>query len=446
MDVGGTLTKIVYFEARKDRMASNQQSFAKLNEKVASTVRSSSSGTTGADDRSSDALKAAEAQWSGEGTKGLSGKVKSMYAVNNPSAIPEPPTGLPRRNSSESLAQLDSPDHQAALQKLYEYMQESIATGANRSIVQRDEHLCMLSDFLEGQLHFLHFETRNMVEAVGLVGAAAPIEHITSMGCTGGGAHKYANVFEEQLGITINRFDELQCLVRGMHFAITTFDNECFTFRPNIEEEDMHQESTVATETAHSPSGDAVGDGDAGLAIDEDEEEEGQSTKGGDTFDTQSPSPKREHTEAETPKGGARAKARPPSSAGAEGVRSRRWVRESKEYTRRVVISTDDPLALSAFPYLLVNIGSGVSILKITGPGQSQRVSGTSLGGGTYWGLCRLLTSCATYDDVLDIAENGDAGVVDMLVKDIYGGDCKFVQPFQQFQLNGYCSFLLCAL
>lgn len=44
---------------------------------------------------------------------------------------------------------------------------------------------------------------------------------------------------------------------------------------------------------------------------------------------------------------------------------------------------------------------------------------------GTYWGLCRLLTNCSTYEEVLDFAERGDANVVDMLVKDIYGGDCE---------------------
>jgi hypothetical protein len=32
------------------------------------------------------------------------------------------------------------------------------------------------------------------------------------------------------------------------------------------------------------------------------------------------------------------------------------------------------------FPYLLVNIGSGVSILKVDGPDSYQRVSGSSLG------------------------------------------------------------------
>lgn len=44
------------------------------------------------------------------------------------------------------------------------------------------------------------------------------------------------------------------------------------------------------------------------------------------------------------------------------------------------------------FPYLLVNIGSGVSMIKVDGWSSFERVSGTNIGGGTFWGLCRLLT------------------------------------------------------
>lgn len=36
------------------------------------------------------------------------------------------------------------------------------------------------------------------------------------------------------------------------------------------------------------------------------------------------------------------------------------------------------------YPYLLVNIGSGVSILKVTSDTSYERVSGSSLGGGTF--------------------------------------------------------------
>lgn len=38
------------------------------------------------------------------------------------------------------------------------------------------------------------------------------------------------------------------------------------------------------------------------------------------------------------------------------------------------------------FPYLLVNIGSGVSILKVDSEEEFQRVGGSTIGGGTLWG------------------------------------------------------------
>nr|GMC82464.1 pantothenate kinase 2 isoform X1 [Ipomoea batatas] len=74
------------------------------------------------------------------------------------------------------------------------------------------------------------------------------------------------------------------------------------------------------------------------------------------------------------------------------------------------------------FPYLLVNIGSGVSMIKVDGDGKFQRVSGTNVGGGTYWGLGRLLTKCKSFDDLLELSQRGDNRTIDMLVGDIYGG------------------------
>lgn len=60
------------------------------------------------------------------------------------------------------------------------------------------------------------------------------------------------------------------------------------------------------------------------------------------------------------------------------------------------------------YPYLLVNIGSGVSMVKVTGEGQYERVSGSSLGGGTFWGLCRLLTQRKDFDEMLELSMQGD--------------------------------------
>lgn len=75
------------------------------------------------------------------------------------------------------------------------------------------------------------------------------------------------------------------------------------------------------------------------------------------------------------------------------------------------------------YPYLLVNIGSGVSMIKVSSPRDFTRVGGTSLGGGTLWGLLSLLTSANTFDEMLEIADKGDNTAVDMLVGDIYGTD-----------------------
>src|ERR1700733_14803266 len=75
------------------------------------------------------------------------------------------------------------------------------------------------------------------------------------------------------------------------------------------------------------------------------------------------------------------------------------------------------------YPYLLVNIGSGVSMLKVSGPHKYERVGGTSLGGGTLWGLLSLLTGARSFEEMLELASRGDNSRVDMLVGDIYGTD-----------------------
>lgn len=73
------------------------------------------------------------------------------------------------------------------------------------------------------------------------------------------------------------------------------------------------------------------------------------------------------------------------------------------------------------FPYLLVNIGSGVSILKVNGNRKFERVTGTHIGGGTMFGLAKLLTGCKSYDEFLQLSQKGDNFVLDLIVKDICG-------------------------
>ena len=70
--------------------------------------------------------------------------------------------------------------------------------------------------------------------------------------------------------------------------------------------------------------------------------------------------------------------------------------------------------------FIVVNIGSGVSFLRVKGD-TYERIGGSSLGGSSFLGLCALLTGVDNFDEAIDLAANGDSARVDMLVKDIYG-------------------------
>ncbi|XP_032891242.1 pantothenate kinase 3-like isoform X1 [Amblyraja radiata] len=97
------------------------------------------------------------------------------------------------------------------------------------------------------------------------------------------------------------------------------------------------------------------------------------------------------------------------------------------ERCQKMTCALDNP-----YPLLLVNIGSGVSILAVYSKDNYKRVTGTSLGGGTFLGLCCLLTGCSTFEEALEMASLGESTKVDKLVRDIYGGD------YDRFGLPGW--------
>ncbi|XP_061956966.1 pantothenate kinase 2-like [Populus nigra] len=187
---------------------------------------------------------------------------------------------------------------------------------------------------LGGRLHFVKFETSKINECLDFIsskqlhrgGVDSHSWHSDNSSngnavikATGGGAYKYADLLKERLGVSLDKEDEMDCLVAGANFLLKAIRHEAFT-----------------------------------------------------------------HMEGQ------------------------------KEF---VQIDQND-----MFPYLLVNIGSGVSMIKVDGDGKFERVSGTNVGGGTYWGLGRLLTKCKSFDELLELSQKGDNGTIDMLVGDIYGG------------------------
>jgi type II pantothenate kinase len=252
-----------------------------------------------------------------------------------------------RGNKETNFQDYTSPQHRAALAQIYSAMLSQSFLGTTGV---RDESLSFYSSFLGGRFHFIHFESRQMSAAIRNLSSTELTANIKSIGCTGGGAHKYSQLIKDVLEIQVLQFDELKCLVRGMHFVMMNHEQECYTYRYDDDADHSHAKS---------------------------------------------------------------------------------WQRDAKDYCRKVHIPYSLIQNGDMFPYLVVSIGSGVSIMKVKSPGDFERVSGTSIGGGTYWGLCRLFTRCSTFEEVLELAEIGNNAEVDMLVSDIYGGN------YDQMNLKG---------
>jgi type II pantothenate kinase len=243
----------------------------------------------------------------------------------------------------------------------------------------KDDKLSIFSRELGGEFHFIHFETRRMQQTMDLVRANNLHLNIHEMGATGGGAHKYAAKWKQELGIEMKKQDELDSLVAGMQFVLRTVVGECYSFRPE----------KVASDG--SSVGAASADGDM-LSMDEESypvgapvQEDEANLDGGD-------SPRTDEDRG----------------AGDEWWWSRKVQRDAISHS-------------ATFPYLLVTIGTGVSILRVDGPRKYERISGSTIGGGTYWGLIRLLTDLENFEDVMRLAARGDPSKVDMMVGDIYG-------------------------
>lgn len=194
---------------------------------------------------------------------------------------------------------------------------------------------------LNATLHFFSFETRYIEDCLDFVRnyaeagtAGHRMRQKLLVRATGGGAYKYASQFRD-VGVLLDRRDEMACLVNGISFLMKNVEQEVFSVASRLR-------SPIA-----SPG---VGFG----------------------------------------------------------------------YTTHYKPPTRNP-----YPYLLVNIGSGVSVLEVFAPGKTgfRRISGSSLGGSTFLGLACLLTGCRTFDEALELTRKGDVCKVDMLVGDLYSGD-----------------------
>lgn len=317
----------------------------------------------------------------------------SINDTTRPTLKRQESSGLKKSRSMLDISK--SRDHAEALDRFYNFARR---LDVYETAV-KDKNLSFYSRQLGGDFHFIRFETRRMDNAMHLIRINDLHRNIVTMGATGGGAHKYASDWERVLGIKMEKQDELDSLVAGMQFVMSTAIGECYTYRASHEAR-QSSSSIHSTTTEHSEAS----DDDGGLFVDGSE----SSVDIKDEPVTARVESSRSNDEDGNDENSDDAN----TSSTYQGVEWT-WTRK----IQRDVASSD----ASTYPYLLVTIGTGVSVLRVDGPRKHERISGSTIGGGTYWGLIRLLTDVETFEDAMKLAERGDPTVVDMMVGDIYG-------------------------
>ena len=73
------------------------------------------------------------------------------------------------------------------------------------------------------------------------------------------------------------------------------------------------------------------------------------------------------------------------------------------------------------YPYILVNLRSGASFIRVDGKDKFKRCIGTSIGAGTFVGMSKLLMKTSDPTKALMAGLKGDSRNIDMSVGDIYG-------------------------
>jgi len=218
----------------------------------------------------------------------------------------------------------------------------------------KENCLSFFSQALGGEFHFFQFETRHMSRAMNLIRENNLHQNIVQMGATGGGAHKFSAQWEQGLGIKMVKQDEWDCLVAGMQFVLSDIIGECYTFKPN--EQVNFSVECMEQQTIHKDY----------------------------LYSIRVP---RNHV---------------------------KYSKESNQNLWSRKVRRDIITKRGSYPYMLVIIGTGVSVLRVDGPRKYERISGSTIGGGTYWGLCRLLTDVEDFESVLNLSERGDPSKVDM--------------------------------
>jgi len=330
---------------------------------------------------------------------------------------------------------LTTQNHAKALHSFYEFANHLDQFGESGI---KEKHLSFYSRALGGEFHFIQFETRNMMNAMHLIQSNQLNANIVEMGATGGGAHKYADMWEKNLGINMKKIDEMESLVAGMQFVLEDGNaiGESYTFKPEISKEESWKDEGRTSQNFNAEDNLKSKDEMTKSVLYDDErlepyEEKQIATNNKIFVDKSTPSTKESYEAMPSTNLRNHSGSRTDTSLESNESKTDYLNQDPTALPKLPVahgdenwstkVQLDRPLDSSSYPYLVVIIGTGVSILRVDGPRKHERISGSTIGGGTYLGLCRLLTDMEDYQDVMNLAACGDPSKVDMTVGDIYG-------------------------
>ena len=253
----------------------------------------------------------------------------------------------------------------------------------NQSAAEKDCHA--------GELRFVQCSTQDVPAMVQYIADNKLCDKYKEEGlqyipATGGGAFRFAPLVESQLGIQLTQLKEMDCIISGINFLLRHAPELTFTFDVATSRRVPCPDPTLQKRRSVALSG-----------------------------DIRSPFEASAHsTPTSTPA---------PDNRGIDSSSDLLSPVEVDEGTRQ---RQKDAFTASFFPYLLVNIGSGVSMIRCSSEreGDFVRVGGSLIGGGTFWGLVRSMTNLTSWDEINEMTRvdgPGDNTNVDLLVGDIYG-------------------------
>ncbi len=85
---------------------------------------------------------------------------------------------------------------------------------------------------------------------------------------------------------------------------------------------------------------------------------------------------------------------------------------------------------------LVVSVGTGTAFVHAKSSGEITYLGGTGVGGGTLMGLSRLLLKIDTIEHIMELAEEGNLGDIDLRVGDMMRKSAKEIMPLDMTAAN----------